>query len=112
MGVRTTYATEGFAPYPVRPDEGVRRLATAILVQAVRDIMPRKNSADEWKSWRQDALEWFYSEEVGAGSFLWVCNVLAARPDRIRSWLEKFLKSDAPSQKRMAASMLNFRFRA
>jgi hypothetical protein len=83
-----------------------------ILLQAFRDIVaPKKTTNKEWALWQQDALEWFRSDELHAGSFLWVCEVLEARPASFREWLRTY-KSSAPADKKeMARKLTRFQIR-
>lgn len=111
MAHSSALASEGLYPKINRPDPDVRNLATGILVQAIRDIIPKKSADQEWRMWRDDSLKWFFNDVYEPGSFLWVCNILDATPKRIRRWIKIFLKSDAAAQKKMASRMINFRLR-
>ena len=66
-------------------EPSVKKLALAILLQALRDLLAPSKSGKEnrrnWKRWQRDAQEWFSCEETTPGSFYWVCEVL-----NIGSW--------------------------
>ena len=66
-------------------EPSVKKLAVAILLQALRDLLaPRKSGKENkrnWERWQRDAQEWFFSEETTPGSFYWVCEIL-----NIGSW--------------------------
>lgn len=105
----TTFSSEGLYPIAAKPSKEVRNLAMGILVQAVRDIIPKRSQSQEWKAWREDALEWFSSDAFEPGSFLWVSEVLQVGPGRIRAWLRRFLRADVKRQKQMASRLVHFR---
>ncbi len=111
MAQTSALASQGLYPQSGRPDPDVRNLATGILVQAIRDIIPKKSPDKDWRMWRDDSLEWFFDDRYSPGSFFWVCDVLGATPRKIRHWIKVFQKSDLPRQKRMASRMINFRLR-
>ncbi len=102
-------SSDGLYPRLAKPSKEVRNLAMGILVQAVRDIIPKSSRSDEWKSWRADALEWFMSDHEEPGSFVWVTEILNVTPMRIRSWLRVFLRSDRERQVKMASRLIHFR---
>ena len=66
-------------------EPSVKKLALAILLRALRDLLAPsksgKNNRQKWVKWQKDALHWFYSEKTTPGSFYWVCEVL-----NIGSW--------------------------
>ena len=66
-------------------EPSVKKLAVAILLQALRDLLAPSKSGKEnrrnWERWQRDAQEWFFCEETTPGSFYWVCEVL-----NIGSW--------------------------
>ncbi len=105
----TALSSEGLYPRSAKPSKEVRNLAMGILVQAVRDIIPKRSRSEAWKSWREDALEWFESDESQPGSFLWVTEILQVAPIRIRTWLGVFLHCDSNEQKEMASRLIHFR---
>ena len=111
MGQGSALSSQGLYPQSGRPDPDVRNLATGILVQAVRDMIPKKYPDKNWKVWRDDSLEWFFDDRDSPGSFLWVCDVLDASPTKIRRWVKVFLGSEVERQKRMASRIINFRLR-
>ncbi len=111
MAQSSALASQGLYPQSSRPDPDVRNLAIGILVQAVRDIIPKKSPDKDWQMWRDDSLEWFFDDSYAPGSFLWVCGVLGATPKRIRRWVKVFLNSEPARQKKMASRMINFRLR-
>lgn len=104
--------SEGLYPQAKRPDPSLRNLALGILLQAFRDIVaPKKSSNKEWEIWRQDALEWFFSEETHPGSFHWVCEVLEMSPKELRQWLHTYKHSDRARKKEMARKLIRFQIR-
>lgn len=108
------YALESDGLYPPtkKPDASLRNLALGILLQALRDIVaPKKASNKEWEAWRQDALEWFFSEESHPGSFCWVCGVLEIKPKELRTWLHTYKKSGLERKREMAKKLIRFQIR-
>lgn len=104
--------SEGLYPQPKRPDPSLRNLALGILLQAFRDIVaPKKASNNEWEEWRQDALDWFYSDEEYPGAFLWVCEVLEMNARELREWLRDYRVSDEKRKKEMARKLVRFQIR-
>lgn len=104
--------SEGLYPQTKKPEPSLRNLALGILLQAFRDIVaPKKSSNKEWELWRQDAMEWFYSEETHPGSFCWVCDVLEMNPRELRQWLQAYKKSDSSRKKEMARKLIRFQIR-
>lgn len=85
------YVTGRVSPLPesktgsVGIDLPIRKLATAILVQALKDVLREK----ETRIVREEALSWFFSSNRQPGSFHWVSEVMQADGetfrDRIRS---------------------------
>ena len=59
-------------------DQGVHRLATAMLLQAVQDTMSISNGR------RNGALRWMSSKDESSFSFLFVCRVVDRDPDEVR----------------------------
>ena len=103
---------EGLYPQTKKSDPSLRNLALGILLQAFRDIVaPKKSSNKEWATWRQDAIEWFMSDEIHAGSFSWVCEVLAMNPKELRSWLHTYKRSGRDKKKEMAKKLVRFQIR-
>ena len=104
--------SEGLYPQTRKPDTSLRNLALGILLQAFRDIVaPRKSSNAEWEVWRQDAVEWFFSEEDHAGSFRWVCDVLETSPRELRHWLNRYKRSGRHQKREMAKKLIRFQIR-
>lgn len=104
--------SEGLYPQTKKPEPALRNLALGILLQAFRDIVaPKKSSNKEWQLWRQDALEWFYSDEKFPGSFSWVCGVLEMSPKELRQWLQDYRRSGAKQKKEMARKLTRFQIR-
>ena len=102
----------GRNPREHRPESSLRNLSLGILLQAFRDVVaPKKSSNKEWRLWRQDALDWFASEESYPGSFQWVCEVLEMNQRELRQWLEAYLLSDEDRQREMARKLTRFQIR-
>ncbi len=80
------------------PETSIRKLAVAILVQALRDLLTPSRSGQEnrknWEKWQQDALHWFFSEEKTPGSFYWVCDILNIGSWRILEVLRSYQRYD------------------
>lgn len=90
----------------------MRNLALGILLQAFRDIVsPKKSSNKEWELWRQDALEWFYSNESHPGSLLWVCEVLEMDHKELCGWLGDYRNSGRSRKQEMAEKLIRFQIR-
>ena len=66
-------------------EPSIKKLALAILLQAMRDLLATRKSGKgyrkNWEGWQRDAQEWFFSEETTPGSFYWVYEIL-----NIGSW--------------------------
>ncbi len=104
--------SEGLYPQTRKPDPSMRNLALGILLQAFRDIVaPKKSSNAEWEVWRQDAIEWFFSQENHAGSFRWVCQVLEINSRELRQWLHKYKRSGRYRKLEMAKKLIRFQIR-
>ncbi|MFQ5739624.1 MAG: hypothetical protein ACE5JX_11485 [Acidobacteriota bacterium] len=104
--------SEGLYPQTKKPDPSLRNLALGILLQAFRDIVaPKKLCNKEWELWRQDALDWFYSEENYPGAFRWVCEVLEMNPPELRGWLNAYKHSDGHRKREMAKKLIRFQIR-
>jgi hypothetical protein len=104
--------SEGLYPQTKKPDPSLRNLALGILLQAFRDIVaPKKSSNKEWELWRQDALDWFQSDENHPGSFFWVCDVLEMNHKELRDWLRAYNKSRGDQKKEMARKLIRFQIR-
>ena len=75
-------------------DPSVRKLARAILRQAVRDMLMQPDSASgESDGWEKDAAQWFFSDETDPGSLTWVCEILQLKPWMLRQWLSVYHQS-------------------
>jgi len=59
--------------------DACKRLWSAVLEQALTDAQGNYNSL------REEARKWFLSENYGAASFLWICDVLDLDPDFLRN---------------------------
>ncbi len=96
-----------------RVDRPIRRLALAILIRALRDgIGCRSHSWEgpkETIGWHQDAREWLFSESGQEGSFLWIRDILAMHPAKLRSWVRTFLQSSQARQKETVERLLRLR---
>ena len=104
--------SEGLYPQIKKPDPPLRNLALGILLQAFRDIVsPKKASNKEWELWRQDAIEWFGSDETHPGSLLWVCEVLEMSPRDLRTWLHDYKSSNGHRRREMARKLIRFQIR-
>jgi hypothetical protein len=104
--------SEGLYPQSRKSDPSLRNLALGILLQALRDIVaPKKASNKEWALWKKDALEWFYSDELFPGSFLWVCDILEMRPKDLRDWLLSYKRSGRNQKREMARKLIRFQIR-
>jgi hypothetical protein len=104
----SSFVSEGLYPPKKGPDPSLRRLASGILIQAFRDIVTAKSSSKECAAWRQDALEWFLSDERYPGSFHWVCEVLRMDADRLREWLHDYRRSTGARKKEMVKRLVGF----
>ena len=104
---RVKLASQGLYQQKKGPESPLRRLAFAILLQALRDFfaVQRSGKNNKWEAWQRDAIEWFFSKERAPGSFHWVCDLLEVDPRRIpklllsshnpddkhqKEWVEKF----------------------
>ena len=89
-------------------DPSVRKLARAILRQAVRDMLIHEDSPIGISGgWEKDAAEWFFSDETDPGSLTWVCDILQLQPWMLRQWLSVYYQSH--HQKRELMVMELFR---
>lgn len=79
-------SSAGLYPPSKRADVLTRKLALGILLQALRDVTCHSTKREK-EQWRQDALEWFASHDVGPGSLDWVCSVLQIEAARFRDWV-------------------------
>ena len=73
-------------------DQGVHRLATAMLLQAVQDCMSVSNGR------RNGALRWINGKDQGGFSFPFVCRVVNRDPDEVRRFcLRKATQRHVPA---------------
>ena len=59
--------------------DACKRLWSAVLEQAVTDAQGNCDSR------REEARRWLLSENYGAASFLWICDMLGLEPDFFRN---------------------------
>ena len=94
------------------PRESTNNLASAILVQAVRDLMsPKKSSQKDWAIWQDDALGWFFSAETTPGSFYWVCEVLDISEWGFRKGVRAFERGSRKQQEEISKKLSGFQLR-
>ncbi len=75
--------------HAIEPDlfkEPSKRLWLSVLQLAICDI--RKGHAYQ----RREACKWMSSEDIGIGSFLWICTNLGMPPDTVRCMSQRKLK--------------------
>ena len=77
-------------------DYSTRKLATAILLQALKDafVVGAKLPESEQKGWRKDALDWFFSSNSQPGSFNWVSEVMQTDAESFRGLIRAYVKGD------------------
>ena len=96
-------------------EASIRKLAVAILLQALRDLLTPSKSGKEnrknWEKWQQDALHWFFSEESTPGSFYWVCDVLNIGSWRILEGLRAYQRCDSEQLKELVSKLSQFQIR-
>jgi len=82
-------ASTGLYGRKVNVDRSTKRLATAILAQALRDALSTSGLGTQQVvgGWRRDALKWFVSDEEDPGSLRWVCRIVEMNVDDIRQWV-------------------------
>ncbi len=103
------FASDGLYPQSKKPDGAIRKLALGILLQAFRDILAAPSRANkETEIWREDAIEWFMSDETHAGSLHWVCGVLQVDISDFRDWLSNYREGDREHKKAMARKLVRF----
>ena len=87
-------------------DPSVRRLARAILRQAVRDMLMQPDSASgEPDGWEKDAAQWFFSDKNDPGSLTWVCDILQLKPWMLRQWLSVYHQSHHQKREHMVMEL-------
>ena len=62
-------------------------LWTAVILQAIDDLDRRTSLSPTWA--QDSAREWFTSDSIAVGSFIWTCQVINVDPSFIRSRLAK-----------------------
>ena len=89
-------------------DPSVRKLARAILRQAVRDMLMQSDSeSGEPDGWEQDAAQWFFSDETDPGSLTWVCDLLRLQPWMLHQWLSVYHRSDGQQREQMVRELFH-----
>ena len=87
-------------------DPSVRRLARAILRQAVRDMLMHQDSpSGESYGCEEDVAQWFFSDETDPGSLTWVCDILHLQPWMLRQWLSVYHQSHHQKRELMAMEL-------
>ncbi len=96
-------------------EPSVKRLALAILIQALRDLLAPSKCGKEnrrnWEGWQRDAQEWFFSEGTTPGSFYWVCEVLNIGSWRILKGLRIYQRRDRKQLEEVARKLSEFQIR-
>jgi hypothetical protein len=75
----------------------VQNLATAILVQALKDWLSVGNTValeSEGIGREQDCREWLFSDAAHPGSFCWFSEIIRLDMKGLRSWLRLYEESD------------------
>jgi hypothetical protein len=75
----------------VSVDRSTKRLATAILTRALRDVLSGRELGLQQAAggWRKDALRWFRSNEEYPGSLMWVSGIIGVDVEGIRQWVRE-----------------------
>jgi len=108
----TVLESEGLYPQKKSADPPMRNLALGILLQAFRDIVaPKKSANKDWDLWRRDAVEWFDSNDSCPGSLFWVCEVLEMDHKELRAWLNDYRASGRSRKREMAKKLVRFQIR-
>lgn len=79
------------------PERSIRRLAGAMLLQAVVDV--GSNSVGK----RNKALHWMKGRDNGCFSFTFVCRVLNRDPDQVRRFCERWAAENCHPKARFRA---------
>lgn len=79
-------------------DLPIRKLATAILVQALKDALREK----ETRIVREEALCWFFSANRQPGSFHWVSEVMQADGETFRDRIRSDLTEGGKRRRQLA----------
>lgn len=99
--------SEGLFPSSRRIDPSLVKLATAILIQAIRDFLsPQLKLESDWKEWQADAGDWFDSDSFDPGSFHWICQIIGLSPETVREWVFDLEKLDRKAQQNALLSLL------
>ncbi len=102
----TMWRSEGLYPTREPLDPSVRKLARAMLRQALRDMLINESSSSEKSDgWEQDAAEWFFSDETDPGGLTWVCDILQLQPWMLRQWLSVYHQSDRQQREHMVGEL-------
>ena len=74
------------AALEVDPHEyvGLKCLWLSVLLQAFRDLESPRNFENRGGRVRKAAIQWFNSNKVGTGSFLWICRMLNLNSDYLK----------------------------
>jgi hypothetical protein len=72
-----------------------KRLWSAVLKMAVDDLQQNSSADDDAPSIedKDDALDWFLSDDTDPGSFLWICEQRGSRPKAILAKLDAALEA-------------------
>jgi len=82
-----------------RQNHTSRKLALAILLQALRDVVnPKPYTWDRGTNWTEDARDWIQSDSMTPGSFRWTCQVLEMDSEQLRSWVMRYLEGSKAEQ--------------
>lgn len=104
-------ASEGLYPQRKSPEQELIHLAMGILTQAVRDLVsPQKKLDKDWEVWQIDSLDWFQSNKRSTGSFLWVCDVIGADPEKLRDWVQSLRDLDKKEKKATILSLIRLTY--
>ncbi len=93
-------------------DDPERMLWVNVLWVAIKDVarddvsMVRDCNRREVSRNRENAKEWFLSQEDEEGSFRWVCLILGLDPDWVHRWVSGFMKS--PRKKEISRRWRNY----
>ena len=103
--------SERLFPQNRRPERELINLAMGILTQAVRDLIsPQRKVEKDWEDWQADSRAWFASPEQDTGSFLWVCDVIGAEPEKMREWVGGLDSLDRRKKKAMILSLIRLTY--
>jgi len=91
--------SSAFRSGDVEIDLPIRKLATAILVQALKDALRE----EEKRIVREEALSWFFSANRQPGSFHWVSEVMQGDGETFRDRIRSDLKGGRKRRRQLAA---------